>query len=218
MPTPVTAEHSAKPASKAMPLILGLLLGVIATLLIAFALMRAESGPLERLWSAITGRNTRIASQPTVVERIQQLQRLETVIYTMDQIVSGEKDNPILPDFLTGDRLLMLVHGQVVAGVDFKQLHPGDIVINGKEIRVRLPQPQVFMTRVDEARTKVYSRQTGLLVHVDPNLESQVRQQAESQLLEAALQDGILNTAKQNARSTLSSMLTGLGFEKVEFD
>jgi len=67
MPTPVTTEHSAKPASKAMPLILGLLLGVIATLLIAFALMRAESGPLERLWSAITGRNTRIASQPTVV-------------------------------------------------------------------------------------------------------------------------------------------------------
>src|SRR5260370_6387935 len=112
----------------------------------------------------------------------------------MDQIVSGEKDNPILPDFLTGDRLLMLVHGQVVAGVDFKQLHPGDIVINGKEIRVRLPQPQVFMTRVDEARTKVYSRQTGLLVHVDPNLESQVRQQAESPLLDAPLPARTLNT------------------------
>src|SRR5260370_7060046 len=101
MPTPVTTEHSAKPASKAMPLILGLLLGVIATLLIAFALMRAESGPLERLWSAITGRNTRIASHPPVVERIQQLQRLETVIYTMDRIVSGEKHNPILPHSLT---------------------------------------------------------------------------------------------------------------------
>src|SRR5260370_40302279 len=135
----------------------------------------------------------------------------------MDQIVSGEKDNPTLPDFLSGDRWLMLVHGQVVDGVDFKQLHPGDIVINGKEIRVRLPQPQIFMTRVDESRTRVYSRQTGLLVHVDPNLESQVRQEAERQLLEAALQDGILNTAKQNARSTLTGMLTGLGFEKVEF-
>jgi len=196
---------------------LGLLLGAIAAVVFAFVLMRAESGPLERLWSLIAGRSTRIASQPTVVDRIQQLQRLETVVYTMDKIVSGEKDNPFLPDFLTGDRLLMLVHGQVVAGIDFARLRGGDISIQGKNIHVRLPQPQIFMTRVDESRTRVYSRQTGLLVRVDPNLESQVRQEAERQLLEAALQDGILNTAKQNARSTLTGMLTGLGFEKVEF-
>jgi len=197
---------------------LGLLLGAIAAVVFAFVLMRAESGPLERLWSLIAGRSTRIASQPTVVDRIQQLQRLETVVYTMDKIVSGEKDNPFLPDFLTGDRLLMLVHGQVVAGIDFARLRGGDISIQGKNIHVRLPQPQIFMTRVDESRTRVYSRQTGLLVRVDPNLESQVRQEAERQLLEAALQDGILNTAKQNARSTLTGMLTGLGFEKVEFE
>jgi hypothetical protein len=198
--------------------ILGLLLGVVAVVVFALIAMRAESGPLERLWSALSGRNTRITSQPTVVDRIQQLQRLETVVYTMDKIVSGEKDNPFLPDFLAGDRLLMLVHGQVVAGIDFSRLRSGDITIVGKDVRVRLPQPQIFITRVDESRTRVYSRQTGLLVRVDPNLETQVRQEAERQLLEAALQDGILNTAKQNARSTLTSMLTGLGFEKVEFD
>ncbi len=220
MPTSTTTERpvSSGPRSRILPLMLGLLLGAIAAVVFAFVLMRAESGPLERLWSLIAGRSTRIASQPTVVDRIQQLQRLETVVYTMDKIVSGEKDNPLLPDFLTGDRLLMLVHGQVVAGIDFARLRGGDISIQGKDVRVRLPQPQIFMTRVDESRTRVYSRQTGLLVRVDPNLESQVRQEAERQLLEAALQDGILNTAKQNARSTLTGMLTGLGFEKVEFE
>jgi len=41
---------------------------------------------------------------------------LETVVYTVDKVVSGEKENVILPDFLAGDRLLMLVHGEVVAG------------------------------------------------------------------------------------------------------
>jgi hypothetical protein len=179
---------------------------------------RAESGPLERLWSLIAGRSTHIVSQPTVVDRIQQLQRLETVVYAMDKIVSGEKDNPVLPDFLTGDRLLMLVHGQVVAGIDFARLRAGDITIQRKNIRVRLPQPQIFITRVDEARTRVYSRETGWLVRTDPNLETQVRQEAERQLIGVALQDGILNTAKQNARSTLTGMLAGLGFEKIEFD
>ena len=198
--------------------ILGLLLGVVAVVVFALIAMRAESGPLERLWSALSGRNTRITSQPTVVDRIQQLQRLETVVYTMDKIVSGEKDNPFLPDFLAGDRLLMLVHGQVVAGIDFSRLRSGDITIVGKDVRVRLPQPQIFITRVDESRTRVYSRQTGLLVRVDPNLETQVRQEGERELQAAALADGILRTAQQNASSTITSLLQGLGFEKVDFD
>jgi hypothetical protein len=53
---------------------------------------------------------------------------------------------------------------------------------------------------------------------VDPNLETQVRQEAESQLQQAALLDGILKTANTNARSTLTSLLQGLGFERVEFE
>ena len=52
----------------------------------------------------------------------------------------------------------------------------------------------------------------------DPNLETQVRQEAERELQEAAMADGILHTAQQNATSTLSSLLQGLGFEKVDFD
>ena len=59
-----------------------------------------------------------------MVDRIQRLQRLETVVYTMDKLVTGAKENPILPDFLTGDRLLMMVHGKVVAGIDFSNLKP----------------------------------------------------------------------------------------------
>jgi hypothetical protein len=62
----------------------------------------------------------------------------------------------------------------------------------------------------------VYSRDTGLFSSPDPNLESEVREEAERQLQQAALQDGVLKTAEQNARNTLSSMLKGLGFDQVE--
>jgi hypothetical protein len=64
----------------------------------------------------------------------------------------------------------------------------------------------------------VYSRQTGFLVPSDPNLETEVRQEAERQLQEAALADGILRTAQQNATATITSLLQALGFEKIEFD
>jgi hypothetical protein len=136
----------------------------------------------------------------------------------MDKIVTGEKGTPFLPNFLAGDRLLMLVHGQVVAGVDFSRLRGDDIRVDGKSVRVHLPAPQVLLTRLDNTRTRVYSRDTGLLVPADPNLETQVRQEAERELLAEAVQDGILTTARQNAQGTLTGLLLGLGFQSVEVD
>jgi hypothetical protein len=196
-------------------MVVGIVVGALAMLVLSRQVQPSWDGWVGRLF----GRTERIdVSQPTVVDKIQKLQRLETVVYTMDKVVSGEKANAILPDFLVGDRLLMIVHGDVVAGVDFGGLKSSDVSVEGKKVRLRLPGAQVFATRVDNARTRVYSRQTGLLVPVDPNLETQVRQEAERQLLNAALQDGILKTANQNARTTLTSLLQGLGFERVELE
>jgi Protein of unknown function (DUF4230) len=202
-------------------LIIGLFLGVLSIGSIGWWMLSRNSGRvlLSHVWSAVTGRTLTIdVSQPTVVDRIQRLQRLETVVYTMDKLVTGAKENPIFPDFLAGDRLLLMVHGEVVAGIDFANLKLGDVKVDGKQIHLHLPASQVFRTRIDSAKTRVYSRQTGLLVPTDPNLETQVRQEAERQLQEAALADGILRTAQQNAASTVSSLLQGLGFEKIDFD
>jgi Protein of unknown function (DUF4230) len=227
--TPDAGAHSSKPACPRAPvgialvlvLVLGLFLGVLCVGSIGWLMLSRDSGRalLGHLWSAVTGRTLTIdVSQPTVVDRIQRLQRLETVVYTMDKIVTGEKENAFFPDFLAGDRLLMMVHGEVVAGIDFSNLKPGDVKVDGKQVRLHLPAAQVFSTRLDSARTRVYSRQTGLLVSTDPNLETQVRQEAEQQLLQAAVVDGILRTAQQNAVSTITSLLQGLGFEKIDFD
>jgi len=205
----------------ALAVFFGLVLGALAIASLGWLMLSRTSGraALSHFFSAVTGRALTIdVSQPTVVDRIQRLQRLETVIYTMDKLVTGAKENPLLPDFLTGDRLLMLVHGEVVAGIDFANLKSDDVKVSGKQIRLHLPAAQVFSTRLDSAKTRVYSRQTGLLVPTDPNLETQVRQEAERQLQQAALADGVLRTAQQNAISTISSLLQGLGFEKIDFE
>lgn len=213
-----TIATSRKPSSYVIGLGLGLMAGALVALLAVMLAGHVRSGPLAKLWSVLTGRNTVIMSQGSVVERIQRLQRMETVVYNMDKIVSGERSNPFLPDFLTGDRMLMVVHGQVVAGVDFDQLRPADVQISGRTLRVHLPNARVLLTRLDNSRTRVYSRSTGLLVPVDPNLETRVRQEAEGELLEEASRAGILAAARQNACNTLTTLLLGLGFEKVEVD
>jgi hypothetical protein len=225
MPDGPDVRPSPKPARSraavAFALVLGVFLGVIFVGSMGALMLSRHSGRalLSHIWTAMTGRTLSIdVSQPTVVDRIQRLQRLETVVYAMDKLVAGAKESSIFPDFLAGDRLLMLVHGEVVAGLDFSNLKPGDVRVDGKQVHLHLPMPQVFSTRIDSAKTRVYSRQTGLLVPTDPNLETQVRQEAERQLQEAAIADGILRTAQQNAASTITSLLQGLGFERIDFD
>jgi hypothetical protein len=155
-------------------------------------------------------------SQPSVVRQIRQLQRLETVVFAMDKIVSGGYENAFLPRLLAGDRLLLIVYGDVTAGVDLARVNAAGVNINGRSVDLRLPPAEVFSTRIDNNRTRVYSRETGLFSRVDPDLESEIRKEAERQVRQAALEGGILQAATANAGTTLKSFLQGLGFEQIE--
>ncbi|MHB1674457.1 MAG: DUF4230 domain-containing protein [Acidobacteriaceae bacterium] len=201
-------ERSCFPA-----MLVGLMLGIIAFAVFA---REAKTGVWDHLAAAVTGRSLSIdTSLPTVVNKIQRLQRLETVNYSMDKIVEGDRESSILPDFLVGDKLLLVVHGNVIAGIDLGQLATSDVKIKGRAIQVHLPPAQIFVTALDNTKTRVYSRTTGLLVAEDPDLESQVRALAQQQIQQAALADGILATANKNARATVASMLLGLGFQQA---
>ncbi len=198
--------------------LLALVLGAVA---LGLFVRQARTGAMGRIASLITGRATSVdVSAPVVVEKIQRLQRLETVVYSLDPVVEGSNASVVLPDLLAGDRLLLIVHGQTIAGVDLSQMKPDDVQItegaSGRSIRVVLPPSQVFVTTVDNQHTRVYARSTGLLVPADPNLETETRARAEQDLRKAALEDGILDAASRNARGTVTALLGGLGFSQVE--
>jgi hypothetical protein len=195
-----------------------ILLGALLAIVLMGAAIWAFTGfGLLEIGKMMRGGKLRIeVDQPTVIRQIQALQRLESVSYSMDKIIVGERENPILPKFLAGDRLLLVVHGEVIAGVDLSKLQPNDVVVNERSVRIHVPRAEIFTTRLDNSKTRVYSRDTGIFSTPDPNLEGEVRQEAERQLQAAALQDGILKTADQNARQTITSLMTGLGFSHVE--
>jgi hypothetical protein len=193
-----------------------LVLGAVA---LALFLRHATAGPMARVAAFISGRTTTIdTSVPTVVEKIQRLSRLETVVYSLDTVVEGDKSSPVLPDVLAGDKLLLIVHGQSIAGIDLGQLKPEDVRIDSQtgSIHVTLPASQLFVTALDNDHTRIYARSTGLLVPADQNLESDTRAKAQQQLQQAALTDGILDAARKNARATVTALLFSLGFQHVD--
>ena len=203
------------PASKSFSLVKGILAGSLLTIAFIGAAVWLSTGVGLLHLMGFTGAMRINVDQPTVVRQIQQLQKLETVSYTMDKIIGGARDNPYLPKFLAGDRILLVVHGEVVAGVNLANIKNTDVSVQGHNISLHLPPAEVFSTRIDNAKSRVYSRDTGLFSSPDPNLESEVREEAERQLQQSAVVDGILKSADQNARNTVTGMLTGLGFTQV---
>jgi len=216
----MTTQYSSGRGSSGTFLVVLLSLVLGAAAVVVF-IRHATNGIMARVATAITGRTTTFdTSVPAVVQRIQRLNRLETVVYSIDTVVEGSKSSAVLPDLLAGDRLLLVVHGQSIAGIDLAQLKSEDVHITdkdgGQSIHVTLPPSQLFLTSIDNQHTRVYVRSTGLLVPADPNLETDTRAKAEQQLQASALADGILDTASKNARATVSTLLYSLGFHDVD--
>ncbi|HZZ39945.1 MAG TPA: DUF4230 domain-containing protein, partial [Acidobacteriaceae bacterium] len=163
---------------------LALLPGILAGFLFGGAILiwflhEAKQGVWDRVAMVLSGRTLRIdSSQPTVVTQIRRLARLESVAYSMDKTVAGDRENRVLPAFLTGDKILLEVHGEAIAGVDLSRLTPQEVHVTARSVRVELPAAQLFTVALDDEKTHVYQRTTGILVPVDPSLEGEVREQA----------------------------------------
>jgi hypothetical protein len=115
------------------------------------------------------------------------------------------------------NRVLLLAHGIVKAGIDLKRLKPEDVLISGRKITLRLPPPQITDAYLDERQTQVIDWQRGFLRTFDKDLEQTARQNAVDDLSRGARTDGILNDAGERARLELALFLHQAGFEQVEF-
>jgi len=153
----------------------------------------------------------------TVVQQVRSLSRLETAQYTIEKVITAETGQGAL-GALFGDRLIFVAHGQVIAGVDLSKLRGSDVVVSpAGEVTIIMPAAEIFVTSLDNNKSYVYDRQTGLLTKGDQNLETQARQVAQQQIEQGALEDGILKLAQDNAASYLERLLRSLGFKSVVF-
>ncbi len=156
------------------------------------------------------------ASSATVVERVQKLSRLETASYHIEKVITAESGQGPL-GFLFGDKLLLVAYGEVIAGVDLSHISPKDVqVTEDGTVYILMPPPEIFVATLDNSRTYVYDRRTGV-VGMNPQLETAARQEAEKMILQAALEDGILEKAEENAREVLRALMWSMKFEHIIF-
>jgi hypothetical protein len=203
---------------------LGLLgLGILTIVfLFSASLPGYFTNPLTEFVARIQG----IAAAPTpttrssaaVVTRIRQLNRIETTSYTVEKVFEASIQGNVFQNILFGDRLLLIAHGVVVAGLDLDDLEADDITISedGKTITINLPPVEIFSATLDNTRTRVYDREKGLLATSDKDLETTARQKAEAEILQAACEYNIMQRATTDARRSIEQLMMMLDFERVE--
>ena len=161
-------------------------------------------------------------SQPAVLRSIEKLSEYHAATANLQVVVDVERDVKLLPDFLAGEKVLLVAAGRVDGVVDFGGLGKGAVSVDGKKVTVTLPPPQLAKAELDLDRTRVFDRDRGLIDRVgsvfqdSPTSERELLLLAERKLLAAAREDrGTLRAAETNTRQMLTGLLQGLGFTDV---
>ena len=164
---------------------------------------------------------TIIPDPVTYINEIRALARLETIQYSISQIVehnvnSGAEQNPLYT-YLLGTKLLVQVHGTVIAGIDMEKLRPEDMRYDGNVLYVYLPPAEILAVTMDTENMEVYTIHEGFFVDIDPNYVIQSLSVGQDKIVSVALEDGILVQAQRNAEAYLIRFFSALGFNTVIF-
>ena len=198
-----------------------LLAGLFAYGLVTTYTQEVASGgdPIVRLFKNITAPATPVIlpDPVTIVREVSQLARLETASVELEKVITAEQNSDAWLG-LFEDSLIFVAYGEVIAGIDLEKIQEGDIqVVDPTTIMVHLPDAEVFVATLDNQRSYVADRDTGLFTAADPELETQVRREAEQVILEEALEFGVVRDAQANAQEYMENFLHGLGFETIIF-
>jgi hypothetical protein len=159
---------------------------------------------------------TIIADPVTYINEVRALARLETIQYSIEKVITGETGGGTF-QALFGDKILFVGHGTVIAGIDMEKLQPEHMRFENGVLTVRLPPAEIFIATLDNEKSYVYDRETGILAKPDVNLETLVRQRAEEEIRAAAIEDGILEQAQVNAEAYLFKFFAALGYPNTIF-
>jgi len=195
----------------------------------AAAAANAATAPFEQVNQANQALQTQVSQMinptPTIIvdpvtyiNEVRSLARLETLQYSVEQVVTCEvnQDGPL--SIFLGDKVLFVGHGLVIAGIDMEKIQPADLRLGGDTLYVRLPPAEIFVATLDNNKSYVYDRETGPFAVTDVSLETTCRQAAEDKIRQTVLEDGILTQAQTNAENYLFKFFTTLGYTSIQFE
>ncbi len=191
--------------------------GVVVVLLLVAAFGAGKVTSTFGLFDPGTGEYTN--NSEAVIQSIRELATLTSVEVVEFTTIEKGNDRGWL-NWAVGDRVFMFAVAKIGAGVDLQKMSSQDVEVDfeTRSITITLPPAEITYIALDSEATQVYNRDTGVFTSGDPRLEADARAAAETILRDAALEQGILQTAELETRRAIRNFVTSLGFQQVRVE
>ena len=166
-----------------------------------------------------------------VVTQIQKLNRLETVAFSVDTVITSQRPGSWMKLWQDEQKGLFIARGRVEAGIDLSALTPEMVQVVQPEVNVdevqeagantpvsmmpkiniTLPPSEIFSVYLDDI--EIYDWQTGAfgMMQVDPKILQQAQSMAKKEVLERACRGDVMNMALENAQTQLQQLFSLTG-------
>ncbi len=148
------------------------------------------------------------SSATIVLDKVETLGKLELVRYNMKEIIELHEDKFKL-DWIRAfsSDIVLITQGEVVGCIDLMQLRAEDFTDRGDTLVITLPEPEICYYKLNMENTKIYSLKT-FFYHENKEFIQRAYRLAESEVRQAAIDGGILEQTRINARLVLKPLMT----------
>lgn len=149
------------------------------------------------------------STHTVVLQEITAMGKLELVKYNFKDVVEQE----IVKTWLPNAKAVLIVQGEAIGCIDLTKVLIADITTEQETLVVHLPDPELCVFKIDHSKSKVYN--TEYAFTEEAKLVEEAYKQAEKQIERSALDMGILDQTRENARKILTPMLEKASGKKV---
>jgi hypothetical protein len=167
------------------------------------------------------GTNTTIEVRTVILERLRTLKELHTAVATLQAIVTDTQSSSLFGVGMGTNKVIYIAVGEVRAGVNLSKLGEQDITVHGKSVRIALSDPEILDAKIDVNQSGLYDvRCSTLFCPERYSMQDEVQRKALVAIVEAAKSTALLETAREQAKQSITSLLKLMGFEviSIEFD
>jgi len=145
------------------------------------------------------------------VDKIEKMGKLELVKINIKDVLEQTAERPF---FLPNAKAVLIVAGEVFAGIDLEKVKKEDIVESGTKVSITLPKPEILMSKINHEKSKIYNVQWGGFSTA--HLIDEGYKNAELAIIDEAKSIGYENTCQNNAKLLLMPIFRELSGKEVE--
>ncbi len=144
------------------------------------------------------------------VEKIEKMGKLELVKVNIKDILEQTGERPF---YLPNAKAVLIIAGEVIAGIDLEKVQKDDIADSGTQITITLPKPEILMSKVNHEKSKIYNIEWGGFSTA--NLVDEAYKAAEKKIIEEAEKTGYEETCKNNAKTLLTPIFREISGKEI---